>query len=108
MPPKQKSNKTLYTILGVIGGLVVVAIIGCIVISSLAKKAVTTGLATINQTETAVAQQTNNAEATATAAAGQLTGNPVTGPHITKIQMGTGFDQNTGAVIGETYNFTKG
>jgi hypothetical protein len=35
-------------------------------------------------------------------------GNPVTGQHITKIQMGTGWDQNSGAVIGETYTFKAG
>jgi hypothetical protein len=94
MPPPQKSShKGLYIGLGVVGGIVIVAIIGCIVVSNLV----------INAGKKIV----NSAEATLTAAAGEL-GSATTGAHITTIQVGTGFDQNTGDVIGEKSSFSAG
>ncbi len=87
MPPK-KSNKGLFIGLGIVGGIVVIAIIGCIVLTNFV----------INKGK----QVVNSVEATATALAGE------NGKHITDVHIGTGFDQNSNQITGESSTLSTG
>jgi hypothetical protein len=92
----KKSHKGLFIGLGVVGGIVVIAIIGCIVVSNLLLNA---GKKVVNAAQTAIA--------TITVVTG-TDGGVTTGTHITTLQVGSGFDQNTGDVIGEKSSFASG
>jgi hypothetical protein len=92
----KKSHTGLYIGLGVVGVILVVAIVGCIFVVGL-----------IGTAAKKVSNAINSVEATATAFA-QQGGSITTGTHITKIAVGTGIDQTTETVTGETATFSKG
>lgn len=95
-PPPKKRNTWVY----VVGGIVVVILILCI-----------GGIFALRALGNAATNAVNNLAtqvATITVTTGGFTQNSTTGPHITKIQTGTGFNTTTGEVEGETPTFTQG
>jgi hypothetical protein len=90
--PPQKKSKALPITLGIIAVILIVCVGGGIVVTKLVSNAVNNAANTLG---TAVATTFSQQEVT-------------TGAHITSVQTGTGFDQNTGEVIGQKDTFNAG
>ncbi|HEU5198723.1 MAG TPA: zinc ribbon domain-containing protein [Ktedonobacterales bacterium] len=106
--PPQKKSRTLWYVLGGIAVILVVCCIGGVVAANAGLFAL--GKA-VNTAATQIAQTENAAGATPTTGgnqSGPFTQSSTTGTHITKIQTGTGWDQNSGDVQGETGTFNPG
>lgn len=106
--PPQKKSRTLWYVLGGIAVVLVICCVGGVVAANAGLfalgKAVNSAATQIAQTETAAgATPTTGSNQT-----GPFTQSSTTGTHITKIQTGTGFDENSGAVKGETDTFHVG
>ncbi len=99
-PPPKKSKTWIYVLVGVL--VLVLIVCGGIAYA-------------INAGLTRVGQAIETVAATLTVTTGETPTLPssfqqtrTTGPHITTIQTGTGFNQNTGEVINEKATFTTG
>jgi hypothetical protein len=107
--PPQKKSRTLWYVLGGIAVVLVICCVGSVVAANAGLFAL--GKA-VNSAATQIAQTANAIDATATAGGSSTTGpftqTSTTGTHITKIQTGTGWDQNSGDVQGETGTFNPG
>lgn len=107
--PPQKKSRTLWYVLGGLAVVLVICCVGGVVAANAGLFAL--GKA-VNSAATQIAQTANAIDATATAAGtgqtGPFTQSSTTGTHITKIQTGTGWDQNSGDVQGETGTFNPG
>lgn len=103
MPP-QKKSRTLWYVLGGVAVVLIICCVGGVVAANAGLfalgKAVNSAATQIAQTETAIGGTTPTQ--------GPFTQSSTTGTHITKIQTGTGWDQNSGDVQGETATFHPG
>ena len=109
--PPQKKSRTLWYVLGAIAVVLIICCVG----GGLALRAgLFAASNAVNTAATQIAKTANAIDATATADAGStptqgpFTQTSTTGTHITKIQTGTGWDQSSGAVQGETASFHPG
>lgn len=106
MPPQKKSRTLWY----VLGGVAVILIICCVGGGLALRAGLFAASKAVDSAATQIAQTANAIDATATAGGlpGTFTQTSTTGTHITKIQTGTGWDQNSGDVQGETATFHPG
>lgn len=93
-PPPKKRNTWIYVVGGILAVLIVLCVVGIFALRALGNT-ITNG---VNNLATQVA--------TITVTTGDFTQTHTTGPHITQIQTGTGFNTTTGDVEGEKATFT--
>ncbi len=94
-PPPKKSKTWIYVVVGI----VVVLVLAC---GGIAYAITQAGKKVVDTVSTQVATNTPGNSS----APGSFQQHSTTGPHITAIQTGTGFDRNTGEVEGEKAVFT--
>ena len=102
--PPQKKSRTLWYVLG---GVLVVILICCVGGGIALRAGLFAASNAVNTLGTQVAQ-TETSVAGTSPTQGTFTQTSTTGTHITKVQTGTGWDQQSGAVQGETASFNPG